>query len=126
MEWYYNRVVPEGTLVFVYYNLHKHMFSIKALEGEFRGKIVLHSHIVFLTNGCRFYVSKCGQKRVRKEKKKNVHAGVIGHLTFREIIHCETAVTYNPYKYETFIHVDGGHEIETADNVKLVNKMVYL
>lgn len=65
--------------VFVYFNLHKKLFSIKALEGSNKGRVIAHSSSVSLKDAsCK--VSEAGRQRVIKEKRKNVHAGVVGTL----------------------------------------------
>lgn len=108
--------------VFVYYNLHKKVWSIKALEGENKGKVIAHSSMVVLEN-CTFKVSEAGRQRVLKEKRKNVHAGVVGQLVavagerayFPYIK--STVVTYNPYKYETFVYKFNEKPISECDRV---------
>ena len=91
--------------VFVYYNLHKHMWSIKALEGPNKGRVVAHSRHVLLA-GARGKVSEAGRQRVLREKRKNVHAGITGYLIHmeREGYFPGHPVTYNPYKYKTFVY----------------------
>lgn len=92
--------------VFVYRNLHKNCWSIKALEGNNKGRVIYHAQSVTLSN-CTFKVSKAGRERVLREKRKNVHAGVAGELIRVNIplsyMPQMTAVTYNPYKYESFV-----------------------
>lgn len=98
--------------VFVYFNLHKKCFSIKALEGSNKGKVIAHRNNVVVY--CpTFKVSEAGRQRVLREKKKNVHAGVVGQWLGGnyddrtvELIQASTGafVTYNPYKYSTFVY----------------------
>ena len=92
--------------VFVYRNLHKNCWSIKALEGNNKGRVIYHAQSVTLSN-CTFKVSKAGRERVLREKRKNVHAGVVGELirTNVPLVHMPqmVSVTYNPYKYESFV-----------------------
>ena len=97
--------------VFVYFNLHKKCFSIKALEGERKGLVIAHRDLVILTK-CKFKVSEAGRQRVLREKKKNVHAGVTGiwidgdirdEKCFEFLGTVGRQVTYNPYKYSSFI-----------------------
>lgn len=92
--------------VFVYWNLHKNCWSVKALEGENKGRVIYHAQNVTLSD-CTFRVSKAGRERVLREKRKNVHAGVVGQLGRINVplsyMPQMTAVTYNPYKYETFV-----------------------
>jgi hypothetical protein len=112
--------------VFVYFNLRKKCFSIKALEGPKKGRVVAHSDKVLIYGGT-FKVSEAGRQRVLRERKKNVHAGVVGHwsgslddeLTIERIVYNGTPVTYNPYKYDSFVHLYGEHPIETGRLVAL-------
>lgn len=104
--------------VFVYFNLHRKCFSIKALEGEFKGRVIAHASYVSL-HDCTFKVSEAGRQRVLREKRKNVHAGVVGkveYLTFDKqgdtpysqdtfVLANENPhnrVKYNPYKLDKF------------------------
>jgi hypothetical protein len=97
-----------GLRVFVYYNLHKHLWSVKALEGEHKGRVIAHREFIIL-QACRFKVSQAGRQRVLRERRKNVHAGVtgrvLGNVTDMELhntLH-RVEVTYNPYKYDSFV-----------------------
>lgn len=112
--------------VFVYYNLHKHCWSLKALEGPDKGRVVAHANTVILTD-CTFKVSQAGRKRVLSEKRKNVHAGVIGVLECYdqdETVVFNTAismpVTYNPYKFETFVNAVTNEPILNSRRVLMV------
>lgn len=109
--------------VFCYFNLHKKCFSIKALDGPDKGRVVAHADAVHLTE-VAFKVSQAGRERVLREKCKNVHAGAVGTLG-QIVVHGEsagatwdtwknrfadngTAVSYNPYKAANFFEVDTG------------------
>ena len=109
--------------VFVYYNLHKHVWSIKALEGPNKGRVIAHSETVWLKN-CKLKVSKKGRERVLKERRKNVHAGVVGELVSQHsamnlggIGGCY--ITYNPYKYESFVDCIKHEPMYQADIVTM-------
>ena len=97
----------KGLKVFCYYNLHRHTWSIKALEGAQKGLVVAHSDTVLL-QGATGKVSQAGRNRVLRDKRKNVHAGIVGTLvhTGTEGYFPGIEVTYNPYKYETFVDKD--------------------
>jgi hypothetical protein len=106
--------------VFVYYNLHKKLWSIKALEGSSRGRVVAHRTHVFLVNAYG-KVSQAGRGRVLKEKRKNVHAGIVGEWMpegwqaswdFDESLWTE--VTYNPYLYSTFVYKEDEKPFDTV------------
>lgn len=112
--------------VFVYFNLHKKCFSIKALEGDRKGRVVAHSDTVVL-EGCKLLVSEAGRQRVLREKRKNVHAGVSGtwinadraesHFEFLSMVGKQ--VTYNPYKYASFVVKATEQPIGLADVVAM-------
>ena len=95
--------------LYVYWNLHKQTWSVRQ-----SGKIVGHTNLIFLKD-CRFLVGKAGQARVRREGKKNVHAGVSGYLAmnaeFCNAVYHNTDrdcfVMYNPYKHDTFVQRTG-------------------
>ncbi len=61
----------------VYWNLHKDCWSVVALEGDQKGRVVTHADKVLL-RGATFSVQPAGNAKVRREKKKNVHAFVRG------------------------------------------------
>lgn len=111
--------------VFVYYNLHRHCWSLKALEGPDKGRVVAHAQTVILQD-CEFKVSEAGRQRVLKEKKKNVHAGVVGVLECYDPAEAyfNTAismpVTYNPYKYETFVNAVSKQPVLKSRRVLMV------
>jgi hypothetical protein len=117
--------------VFVYFNLHKKCFSIKALEGAMKGRVVAHRDNVLLFQAT-FKVSQAGRERVLREKRKNVHAGVVGNLSFvgemgdTALWKCASTypafipVTYNPYKYSTFVRKNNDYmEMHKASDVFL-------
>lgn len=103
--------------VFVYFNLHKRLFSVKALEGANKGRVIAHVDNVSLSD-VTFKVSQAGRQRVLREQRKNVHAGVVGTLV---PMLCGTGlqVTYNPYKYDTFVCKDTELPILAAGAAKL-------
>ena len=114
--------------VFVYKNLHRNCWSIKQ-----DGLVKAHATELNLYN-CRFKINRAGQKRVRKEKRKNVHAGVVGILEddfykpcwedYPEDMMIET--TYNPYKNDTFIEKESGKVRWYSCVVKLKEKSVLI
>jgi hypothetical protein len=108
--------------VYVYYNLHKKVLSVKALEGPEKGRVIHHATMVVL-EGCTFKVSEAGRQRVLREQRKNVHAGVVGTLVavtgekaYFPYMR-STEVTYNPYKYETFVYKYNEKPISKCDRV---------
>jgi hypothetical protein len=123
------RNLYKGQMVKVYFNLHKKMFSIKDVKT---GLVVGHSDQVGLKDAT-FKVSQAGRERVLREKKKNVHAFVIGSLESLSCFDIESSINdfdmspayYNPYKTETFIDSEG-NPLHEASEVDLVNgKIAY-
>jgi hypothetical protein len=105
--------------VAVYFNLHKKVFSIKALNGPFKGRVIGHSDYVELEN-CTFKVSEAGRQRVLREKRKNVHAYVVGDLVgIDEQPICGEAATYNPYKFSTFVRSFNEEPLHKANTVQM-------
>ena len=115
--------------VFVYFNLHKKVFSIKALEGINKGRVIAHRRDVRLFNAM-FKVSEAGRQRVLRERKKNVHAGVVGYWTDAPIndtlVLDGNEATYNPYKYSSFIVKETGEAISSIAEVQLIEKRIFI
>lgn len=108
----------------VYFNLHKKCFSVVALEGEKKGRVIAHETEIKLINA-QFKVSEAGRQRVLREQRKNVHACVVGTLV-DAVEACTVPVTYNPYKYDSFVFKDNEEPIKTASNVLLINKQIFV
>ena len=90
----------------VYWNLHRKCWSIQDCKS---GLVIDHKAWVVLEGN--FVVRKGGQKRVRQEGKKNVHAFAVGYIddshTKRpniEYIYDWDRVKYNPYTDDYFMH----------------------
>ena len=83
----------------VYFNLHKKTWSVR--QG---GKVVGHTDQISIKNA-QYIVSKKGNERVRREKKKNVHAYVRGYVETLPYIMADDIkfVSYNPYKNNSFV-----------------------
>ena len=103
-------------LCFVYYNLHKHCWSVKDVATQ---KVVAHLHSLVMYNSIP-KVSEAGRQRVLRERKKNVHAGFEGYIDLRdpewmwEHVHGRP-VTYNPYKNTGFVWKDEGELLNTEE-----------
>lgn len=108
--------------VFVYFNLHKKTFSIRAMEGDHKGRVIAHQDQIVLRDAT-FKVSDTGRNRVLQEKRKNVHAGIIGHYHGEQWTSYDdipfSRVTYNPYKHKSFVFSYDEHPIHNAEIVKL-------
>jgi hypothetical protein len=110
--------------VFVYYNLHKKCLSLKAMEGPNKGRVIAHRDSVTLVNG-KFKVSEAGRQRVLKEKRKNVHAGVLGDISDKQF-NLNTRVTYNPYKFNSFVKADSLEPIYEFTSAELKGRVIYV
>ena len=114
---------PIGLRVMVYYNLHKKTFSV-----QYKGKIILYADYVKLSN-VEFRVREGGKEKVRQEMRKNVHAFVIGDLKDFCVYPCESMpietseniITYNPYKYNTFVNKETEEPIYFANEIDMIN-----
>ena len=112
-----------GEKVKVYYNLHKHTFSVQK-----NNLVVLHADYIKLEN-VEFRVRQGGMEKVRQEKSKNVHAFVIGTLVDFCEYSCDDIpeeptgeiVTYNPYKYDSFVYKETEEPVFNASEVDLIN-----
>ena len=117
-----------GSRVFVYYNLHKKCFSIRALTGDKKRLVVAHSPYVLLSNALPS-VSIAGMQRVRRTKQKNVHAGFKGTLLSLDQQHSlkGVSITYNPYLYDSFVYknnTDTSVDTEELRDYYLHNKQI--
>lgn len=115
----------------VFFNLHNGLWSVRALSGTYKGRVVGHAHTVLIRDA-RFVVQAGGRERVLREGRKHVHAFVRGDLEAvkwsnkanamlpkgsaawmtwtrddtryaRYAVERASEVTYNPYFYKTFV-----------------------
>jgi hypothetical protein len=102
--------------VFVYRNLHKGCYSVKDWKTK---RVIAHVQSIVVENA-QFKVSQAGRSRVLKEKRKNVHAGILGDWNPKKrhnISKMKTGVYYNPYLCSTFIIKSTEKPIFNADRV---------
>ncbi len=94
--------------VFVYRNLHKQCFSIMALQGPMKGRVIAHRDSLELTNVV-FKVTESTRLRVVATGKKEVHAGVVGEWddTCKANLAMMEQVRYNPKESGEFRKLDG-------------------
>jgi hypothetical protein len=113
-----------GKRVMVYYNLHKKTFSI-----QYKSLVIAHADYVKLKN-VEFRVRQGGKEKVRAEMSKNVHAFVIGDLIdFKPYQSTDIpspsgskSITYDPYKYDTFVYKDSEEPVMNAREVEMINQ----
>ena len=92
-----NRSINPDKPVKVYWNLHRNCYSVQQ-----NGLVVCHADQVELKD-VTFKVSEKGRQRVLKERRKNVHAFVVGYLDddFADR-YWDVKIVYNPYKYNSY------------------------
>jgi len=121
--------------VFVYWNLHRKLWSVKALSGPAKGKVIWRTREVILKNA-EGKVSEAGRQRVLREDRKNVHAGIVGELVIlgdlghasmaKTIAYAGDTITYNPRKYSSFVHTVDESRYEGSAYVLLTdNRAVF-
>lgn len=103
---YKGRTIDKTKKVMIYKNLHNGLFSVKQ-----NGLVVAHVES-FCMDSVSFKVSEAGRQRVLKEKKKNVHAYIIGKIFDINKLNVKTdffaslvanqSIRYNPYKSNCF------------------------
>lgn len=118
-------------MFFIYRNLHKKKFSIK----DIKKRKVVDWKDCFIAVECHFKISESGRLKVIKEKRKNVHAGIvcdtiIGNLDQEYIPKLTNPklipLYYNPYKQDCFTRVDTNQKVEFARYVLCQDNKIYL
>jgi len=92
----------------VYWNLHKKCWSVQDCKTN---KVIDHIKDIVLEDA-KFIVREGGQRRARREGKKNVHAFVVGYIYkgkgipyAKGRLHLDwDRVKYNPYTDNYFMH----------------------
>jgi hypothetical protein len=106
----------------VYYNLHKKCLSV----ADSKGKVIEHTDSIFLKDA-KFRVQPAGRKRVLKEKRKNVHAYVSGERSrMKKGLKFKKTLTYDPYKYDSFVDAKSKQRMTEAENVYITGKKVII
>ena len=109
--------------VFIHRNLNRPpYYSIKA--GKSGGPVIGYDTDIHLKDVI-FKVQRGGQSRVRKEMRKNVHAGVVGKIKDSGGNYDTTGwtlVTYNPYQHDSFVEYETGEPIYNAKEAILKNE----
>jgi hypothetical protein len=109
----------------VYYNLHKHLFSLRQ-----QGRVIAHMGTLGLSD-VSFHVQPAGQAKVRATGRKNVHAYVKGFYDSNLVMVAEyvpdtlRAITYNPYKFDTFVYADDLTPVKHCAMLYLRDRKIY-
>jgi len=109
--------LTDGLKVQIYWNLHKHCYSVMALKGPDKGRVIAHVNN-FRLNNVQFIVRPAGRERARNTGTKNVHAFIKGTWTREVVPSTNSKITYNPFKYDTFVNEShGAVSVRTASRV---------
>ena len=110
-------ILESGMKVRIYYNLHKHKWSIQTYRKGKGWRLAGHTDIAMLTNA-EFKVYESGRQETIRRGQKTVHAYVIGTFDPDQWIvpiAQMSTIGYNPYKNPTFMK--GQEPILKADYV---------
>lgn len=120
-------MTPRPIRVFVYKNLHQTRkngqpwYSVQALEGDFKGRVVHRSGTVLIRNA-KGVVRQGGRRKVLETGRKTVHAGIVGELISllpQDFEATGVRITYNPFKYDRFVWLNTGDPFEGSELVYL-------
>jgi len=109
----------------VYFNLHKKLLSVQTKVNG-RWKVIKHVDMIALSN-VTFKVNESGRQKVLQEKRKNVHAFIVGEeCSLYGAINqkLDHKVTYNPYKYERF--TNGEKYVDKAEYARIVGRTIWV
>jgi hypothetical protein len=111
-----------GRSCFVYYNIRRKIFSVRNLRNGLVREYIEKGCVY----NCLFEVSQSGRARVLREQTKNIHAGILCDTWIMNDPRMKSLeavqVTYNPYKYDTFVTVPDLRPIKGAQYVMLDSK----
>ena len=118
------RFAQQNSIVDCYRNLNKMgMFSVRARDGEFKGKVVAYAPTIVLANP-QLVISPAGRARCEKSRIRNVHAYVRGVFTgaySQPLPVCGEfhgrRITYSPFKHDQFFEVSrdaSGRQIQSS------------
>ena len=114
-----NKIDPNKKIE-IYFNLHKKTWSVRQ-----SGKVVQHTNFICVREP-QYVVRQTGKEKVRREKRKNVHAFVRGYVEDRlPVFPSKSAfVTYNPYKNDSFVNRNTDNAICSSPfaALEIVNK----
>lgn len=117
-----------------YYNLHKKCLSYRPSGGRVR-----HARGMIL-NDVSLTVQPAGRERVLREKRKNVHAFVRGVPAWVAGVDDDLddytpdnmdrqgyrKITYNPYKYDSFVFADTHEPVRKVSQVVIVDRQIWM
>lgn len=125
MEMINNRELHANQLVEVYYNIRKHVYSIR----DKKSKLVLCHAVSVTLKNASFKISQKGRERVLREGVKNVHAYVVGEFicadkdisTYQNL----KPAFYNPMKTTHFVDSATALPLNDSPLIHCQNKIAY-
>lgn len=120
MKGYKNREIHLNKPVKVYRNLHKKCWSVKQ-----SGLVVGHTNYLILKD-CIFTVNQNSRNKVIEQRKKNVHAFVIGYITLEAFNVGRQEFYYCPYSFDSFVDRNTKSRLDKVDYVKFSDKAYYV
>lgn len=91
-----------GQPVKVYRNLHKDQWSLMAADGPEKGRVIGYGQEVLILDP-RLTVSEAGRQRAVRERRRNVHAFVVGTVgDLQQLCGPLYRVRYNPFRASCF------------------------
>lgn len=116
-------MVTKGMKVKVYRNLNTGLISVYCYEQK-RVLKEFPCHSIVLEN-CKAVVQEGGRQRVLRDKQKNVHAFIVGHVVAvnRNLDHNlieGKRINYNPYRRGEFYDIDTNESWSGADRVAVM------
>lgn len=111
----FKRDIQIGETVKVYRNLHTGKISVLG-KTRVGWRVIQHVDAITLLSA-NFLVNERGRQEVLRTKQKGVHAFVVGVVGAppKNLTTCH--VTYNPYKYSSFVYKHSEKPIMTAPRV---------
>ena len=105
----------------IYKNLHKTSKQGETVYSVRNDKNIVEDHSTEVTLiDPKFRVGKKGRERVPREKRKNVHAFVRGErVAVASFDGRSERITYNPYKYKSFVSIETGKPVFKKDIVSI-------
>ncbi len=104
----------DGLRVEAYWNLRRKTWSIR-----YKGRVIAHKTALTLRD-VTWVVQPAGRDRVRRERRKNVHAMARGTVHMPKHPdpvqwnrYC-ASITYNPYKHDQFVYCEDDHPIRKS------------
>lgn len=120
-----NREINRSEEVEVYRNLNNKCFSIRQ-----NGLVIAHAD-GFTIDNVKTKISETGRQRVLKEKRKNVHATIIGENVKKAdnlILNSNSfdELYYNPYELDSFINKKTGEPIFSCNRILFHDGSAYI